>query len=85
MFSIDVIAYLDRRINLVERFDFTIEGEDLTELKTQVMLRLNELIKKLEVKGRYVHCDITIEKDYEWYDTDNISIALTEKGAEIEC
>lgn len=44
----------------------------------------NDLIKRLDVKGKYIHCDMTIQKDDEWYDTDVLAIALTEKGAEVE-
>lgn len=77
MYEIQVIANLDRRVNLIERFDFSVEGEDLVDLKSQVLVRINEVMKKLEVKGKYIHCDITIEKDCEWYDTDCIAIAIT--------
>lgn len=84
MYEIDVVANLDRRVNLVERFDFTLEGEDLVDLKSQVLVRINDLIKRLDVKGKYVHCDMTIQKDDEWLDTDVLAIALTEKGAEVE-
>lgn len=83
MYEIQVIANLDRRVNLIERFDFSVEGEDLVDLKSQVMLRINEVMKKLDVKGKYVHCDITIEKDSEWYDTDCLAIAIT--GGEVIC
>lgn len=84
MYEIDVVANLDRRVNLIERFSFTLEGEDLVDLKSQVLVRINDLIKRLDVKGKYVHWDMTIQKDDEWLDTNVLAIALTEKGAEVE-
>ena len=77
MFEIQVVAHIDSRVNLIERFDFSVKGKDLVDLKSQVMVRIYGLIKRLEVKGNYVHCDVTIQKDEEWYDSDYIAIAIT--------